>query len=409
MKLHQVTIDSIHVGRPLPFNIVDKNGVLLARKSFIFQTKSDLVDIVNRGGGIYMDGVDSEALRRAYMEELQKLLHEDKSLGEIADSKMTTDLLNKRPITSQGRIDWIDLQVQANYMLRDKNAMSFFDRLEQIDAVLQDQLRHNPDGTLFALIHLSSTETQRYSASHGMLVSVMCALASKEVLKWPLPVEDLLRKAALTMNIGMTDLQDKLAVQKEPPSEVQRAAINSHAQDSVKVLTGHGVTDAVWLETVLNHHAPAPGPLRSKTPAQRLSRLIQRADMFAARLAPRASRTPISPAAAMQACYFDENKQVDETGSALIKAVGIYQPGAFVRLINQEIAVVLQRGANTTTPRVAVVVNRSGLPTVEPTIRDTALKDYRIAASISHRDVRVQINLEKMLPLTQGNPSDRPW
>ena len=68
-----------------------------------------------------------------------------------------------------------------------------------------------------------------------------------------------------------------------------------------------------------------------------------------------------------------------------------------------------RRGANTNTPRVAVVVNRSGMPTVEPTIRDTTLKDYRITASVPHRDVRVQINLEKLLPLTLGTNSDRPW
>jgi ribosomal protein S16 len=160
---------------------------------------------------------------------------------------------------------------------------------------------------------------------------------------------------------------------------------------------------------VREHHTQTPGPLRAKTPAQRLARLIQRADMFAARLAPRVSRAPISPAAAMQACYFDENKEVDEAGAALIKAVGIYQPGSFVKLATEEVAVVIRRGANTSTPRVAVLVNRSGMPTVEPTIRDTALKDYRITASVAHRDVRVQINLEKMLPLTLGTASDRPW
>jgi ribosomal protein S16 len=131
--------------------------------------------------------------------------------------------------------------------------------------------------------------------------------------------------------------------------------------------------------------------------------------MFAAQLAPRASRLPIAPAAAMQACYFDEDKQVDEAGAALIKAVGIYQPGTFVRLATDEVAVVIKRGANTTTPRVAVLVNRSGMPTVEPTIRETSLRDHRIVASVAHRDVKVTINLEKLLPLTATPSSERPW
>ena len=138
-----------------------------------------------------------------------------------------------------------------------------------------------------------------------------------------------------------------------------------------------------------------------------MARLIQRADMFAARLAPRASRVPTSPAAAMQACYFDENRQVDEAGAALIKAVGIYSPGSFVRLSTNEVAIVIQRGVNTTTPKVAVLINREGIPTSEPIIRDTSQRDYRIVASVPHREVKVQIHLPRLLPLTVTG--DRLW
>jgi HD-GYP domain-containing protein (c-di-GMP phosphodiesterase class II) len=234
-------------------------------------------------------------------------------------------------------------------------------------------------------------------------------LAARDVLNWPPQDQALVAQAALTMNIGMTDLQDRLALQAEPLSAAQRTAINGHAEASAAVLRGMGVGDADWLEVVRTHHTQAPGPLNGRSRAQRVARLIQRADMFAARLAPRAGRTPIAPAAAMQACYFDENKAIDEAGAALIKAVGIHQPGSFVRLATDEIAVVIKRGANTTTPRVAVLVNRAGLATVEPTIRETSVRDHRIVASVPHRDVKVQVNLERLLPLTAGVSSDRPW
>lgn len=111
----------------------------------------------------------------------------------------------------------------------------------------------------------------------------------------------------------------------------------------------------------------------------------------------------------MQACYFDENRQVDEAGAALIKAIGIYQPGTFVRLATDEIAVVVKRGMNTSTPRVAVLVSRSGMPTMEPIVRETSTRDYRIVASVPHREMKVQINLERLLPLTAAPASDRPW
>ena len=101
----------------------------------------------------------------------------------------------------------------------------------------------------------------------------------------------------------------------------------------------------------------------------------------------------------MQASYFDENRQVDEAGAALIKAVGIYTPGSFVRLATQEIAVVVRRGRNTTTPRVAVIINREGMPTVEPLVRDTVQREYAIVASVPHREVRVQLNVPRLLEL----------
>ena len=103
----------------------------------------------------------------------------------------------------------------------------------------------------------------------------------------------------------------------------------------------------------------------------------------------------------MQACYFDENRQIDAAGAALIKTVGIYSPGSLVRLSTNEIAVVTQRGSNTTTPKVAVLINRNGMPTGELIVRDTSQRDYKIVASVPHREVKVQISLERLLPLTK--------
>ncbi|MDE2417104.1 MAG: phosphohydrolase [Burkholderiales bacterium] len=408
MNLVPVSLDSIRIGQPLPFPLVDQDGVLLAKKSYVVESRAHLEDIAGRGRGIFIDVADSEVLHRAYVDQLQTLVRSEKPLGEIAGIKMSADAARKR-VAEDSRIDWLDLQVQTNYLLRDTNPESFQSRLERIDQVLSEQTRRNPDGTLFALIHLSATETQRYSATHAMLVSVMCAMASHEVLNWPDIVETTLRKTALTMNLCMTDLQDRLALQVEPPTAAQKAIIDHHAQASSELLRALGVGDPVWIQAVRDHHRLAPGPLREKNPAQRLARLVQRADMFAARLAPRASRAPISPAAAMQACYFDENHQVDEAGAALIKAVGIYQPGSFVRLATDEIAVVIKRGMNTSTPKVAVVVNRTGMPTGEPIIRDSAAREHRILASVPHREVKVKINLDRMLPLTVASASDRPW
>lgn len=410
MNLVTVSIESVRIGHPLPFSLRDAGGVMLAARGYIIRSRADLDQIVAQRGDLYVDVAESEAHHRAYVGKLYDLVRKEKPLGKIADAQISSDDLDPiHDTVDTGEPDWLDLQAQTHAMLRDSNPISFGARLNKLQARLNRHSRANPDGTLFALIHLSATEMRLYSATHAMLVSVMCTLAAREVLKWPDEQEATLGKAALTMNISMTELQDRLTQQKEPPNPDQRSQIDEHAAESVKHLEQLGIDDTGWLEAVMHHHINTPGSLSGRTAGQRMARLIQRADMFAAQLAPRTGRVPMAPATAMQACYFDENKKPDEAGAALVKATGIYSPGSFVRLTNNEIAVVIKRGSNTTTPRVAVLINRNGMPIAEMSVRDTSQNEFRIIASVPHRDVKVKINLERLMALSKSLAADRPW
>lgn len=411
MNLVAINIESIRIGSPLPFPLMGKDGTLLARKSYVIPSRRDLDEISQRSGGLYINVTDSAVHlhHRAYVDHLYGLVRDDKTLGKIAETQISNDVLTERPTEQDERMDWLDMQAITNALLRVADPVSFRDRLDRLHQQLVQHAQRNPDGTLFALIYLSAAEVRMYSATHAMLVSVMCMLAAKDVLGWTPQEQKQVGLAALTMNYGMTDLQDKLAQQIDPPTLAQRQHIRDHAHTAARQLAACGIQDPVWLQAVERHHSAPAGGFAGRNVADKLARLVMRADMFAARLSPRASRSSISPAAAMQACYFDENQAIDEAGAALIKAVGIYQPGSFVRLTTNEVAVVIQRGRNTTTPRVAVLLNRSGVPTVEPAIRDTSMREYRVVSSVAHKDVKVQINLERLLPLTALPKSDRPW
>jgi len=410
MNLVPINIDAILVGQPLPCALRAENGMLLASKGFLVDSKASLELMVGTRSQIYIDESQTDNFRRGYFNRLNNLVLEDRSLGQIAETQISP-YDAKRTVTADvsDEPNWVELQTQAHVVLRDNNADTFLPRLDRLQSVLNSYIQSNPDGTLFALIHQAGSEIRQYAASHALLVAAMCSLAAQEVLKWPPLHLKALRVAALTMNIGMTELQDRLANQKEPPTSVQLQRINSHAAQSVDLLQQMGVTDALWLEAVLNHSAKVPGRLAERSDGQRLARLIQRADMFAAQLSPRANRAPQPPSAAMQSCYFDENRQIDEAGAALIKAVGIYSPGTYVRLSNQEIAVVIKRGHNTTMPRVAVLINRQGMPTGEPILRDTSLADFRILSSIAFRDVRATHSLDRLMALTRQASPERRW
>lgn len=399
MKLIAIETDSLELGAPLPFSLRGANGVLLASKGYVINTMEEMKELEARGLRLY---VEQDAYRN-YAAQLQKMVLEGKSLGEIAAIK----LMNARepgvstaaPAAVQEELDWPALQLRATQVLRSAQQAGFAERFY----ALHDQLAHHcdssPDATLLALIYLSANETRTYSATHAMLVCCVCRLVTREILHWSQEHQRQIGLAALGMNISITQLQDQLAEQVAPLTAQQIAMVDVHADRSVAMLEEQGITDPVCMEAIRYHHHRIPGPLGVRSPAQQMGRLIQRADIFGARIAPRATRAPMPVTSAMQGSYYDEEQQMDEAGAALVKALGIYPPGAFVRLASQEVAIVLRRGKSASTPEVAVVVNRDGMPTGVPSTRDTAQAAWKIAAPVAHRDVRVHIPLERLLAL----------
>ena len=399
MNLVPLSIDSIHFGQPLPFVLRGADGALLAQKGFIIRNRADLNTLLARGVQLYVDTDESGESHRAYLAGLQRMLIADTNLGEIATMKMSAAESAARERTDTGPADWPELQERATQLLRAPQAGDFGTRFQALHEELARHTTQSPDATVLALVYLSAQETRLYSATHAMLVSCVCMLTAREVLNWPEAKVLTLGRAALSMNLAMTELQDQLVQQAHPLTATQIAAVENHATRSEALLRQLAVADPVWLEAVRCHHHRLPGPLNDKTEAQQMARLIQRADIFAARLAPRVTRWPMPVTAAMQASYYDEEQHVDAAGAAIVKALGIYPPGAFVRLATQEIAVVLKRGPSATTPRVAVVMNRSGMPTGELIPRNTAQPSCKITGPVAHKDVRVQIPVTRLIAM----------
>ena len=399
MNLVALNIKSIQLGHPLSFVLRGADGALLAQKGYVIRTHAELESLEARGLKLCVDTDESGESHRAYLAQLQKMLLSDTSLGQIAAMQIQAGPQSGRERGGKYVPDWPQLQLRATQLLRAPMAGDFEGRFQALHGELNRNCEQAPDATLLALIYLSAQETRMYSATHAMLVSCVCMVVARELLRWPDAQVLQLGSAALTMNIAMTELQDQLAQQSQPLTAQQIVAVEDHASRSEQLLRRLGVADPVWLEAVLCHHHRFPGPLAKKSEAQQMARLLQRADVFGARLAPRVVRSPMPVTAAMQASYYDEEHQVDEAGAALVKTLGVYPPGAFVRLATQEVAVVLRRGATATTPRVAVVMNRGGMPTGEMIPRDTSQTAWKIAGVVAYRDVRVQLPLDRLLAL----------
>ncbi len=396
--VHPLPPEALRLGAPLPFALRDANGALIAARGVVIRTEAQLQALSSRE--LFLDDTDNENLARAVAGKVDSMVRRNALLGQIAQAKPDGAPAAGSARRLEGPIDnWSSLQTRASVLLHDAPGADFALRLVALQADALELLDRDTDLALLILIQGTTNESRNYSVGHALLVAVICELAARNLVAWPAAWREPLRCAALTMNMAMTALQDALALQEASPMPQQRALIDSHAALAAQRLRDCGVADDLWIDAVAQHHATRAGKLAELHDAAQLARLIQRADIFAARLSRRRTRHALSGMAAAKATYLDENQQADEAGAAIIKATGIYPPGSFVRLVNGEIAVVLRRGRLANEPMVASVISAAGLPLGEPARRDTRSTRYAVAAGVAPQDVRLRLNLEKLLSL----------
>lgn len=396
--LHPLPPEALRLGTALPFALRDAGGNLIAARGAVIRTEAQLRALASRP--LFLDDTDSENLARAVAGKVDSMLRQNAPLGQIAQA--TPDgATGAGPVRRlQDPISaWSSLQTRARALLHQAPAGDFEPRLAALQAEMLDLLDRDTDVGLLILIQGTASESRNYSVGHALLVAAVCDLAARHLVAWPAAWRQPLRCAALTMNIAMTALQDALALQEAAPTPQQRALIDRHAALAAERLRASGVGDELWLDAVAQHHATRPGRLADLPAAAQLARLIQRADIFAARLSRRRTRQALSGMAAAKATYLDENRQADEAGAAIVKATGIHPPGSFVRLASGEVAVVLRRGRLANEPVVASVISAAGMPLCEPARRDTRIARHAVAAGVAPQDVRLRLNLEQLSSL----------
>lgn len=101
-------------------------------------------------------------------------------------------------------------------------------------------------------------------------------------------------KAAMTMNLGMIEVQDKLNSFGNELTPALQAAIQAHPKKSVDLLRQLGIDDPLWLEMVLQHHESEDGSgyPQKLTGAEILrgAKIISMADRYTARISKRDTR-----------------------------------------------------------------------------------------------------------------------
>lgn len=286
---------------------------------------------------------------------------------------------------------WHGVHARLARLLRQPGEPTFPAELDAACEVVLQAVDATPEASLFEVIH--GEEIAGYAVAHSLQTAFVAALAAQR-LGWSLRERQVLVRAALTMNIAMLDLQDTLVRQATPPTLKQRQEIDHHPERGRALLEAAGVTDAEVLHTVAHHHVTLGG---HALPADRsgispLACLVHYADVYLAKLSPRATRAAIAVNVAARELQSSAGGSANPYVGAIVQAVGIYPPGTFVKLRNGDTAVVLRRGQAADTPLVSSLLREDGTPYLMTQSTDTTGPDHKVVAALPRGQVMLRLN-----------------
>jgi HD-GYP domain-containing protein (c-di-GMP phosphodiesterase class II) len=386
MQLLALVQGQVRLGEPLPWGVRDAVGNLLLARGQVMNSAAQIEQLLERGAT-----VDIEELRAVAEAEAARLA-----------------AASARPPTLFGQ--WEQALWQLDRLLRSANGaapqpaaegeLPFVERVDALARQIMALTLRDPDIAIYLTVRQDPKRLTIYALAHSVHCAMVSLLMARR-LAWDASRTLTLVRAALTMNIGILDLQGRMAAQSGAPSTEQMDQIRVHPAQAVELLTAAGVNDALWLETVAQHHERPDG---SGYPAGlrevgELASVLRHIDVFMAKLAPRALRKPIGAQLAARQMFQDSGG--GSVPAAIIKEFGIYPPGEYVQLKSGEFGVVVRRGANAGTPQVACVTDRKGAPSVTTRVCDTAVAEFAIASLPADKTLAHRVPPERLYGLQE--------
>jgi len=355
-KLIALRATDLIIGQPLQWPIYDSNGTFLVKKGFIIQNANQIDRLIARG----VFGMESEVLSEI-PPDLK--IHIEKP-QDFSPFKLLED------VTSQLAITLIN---------SDDDESSF---TEQIMVLVKDIQRACERDTHAAIASLFVLEGDSYPIKHSVDVAVLSEIMAKSSAISITERQSIIA-AALTMNISMLGLQEKLYRQETPLTPEQKQLLQEHPRQAVMMLRKAKVEDRLWLQCVLAHHETiiGTGYPNKLTGDQypRVTQFIALADRYCAQLSPRSYRDPLLHKGILRDIFLDKGQTVEPDIAALfIKELGFYPPGLLVQLVNSEIGVVTKRGERPDSPFVHVCARPRVGNYSHPLVRNTTMDEYKI-------------------------------
>jgi hypothetical protein len=400
MRLIPFSGEHLRLDATLPFGVRDASGRLLLPAGARIDGEFRLRAL--RGQSLFADEAEAQQWHRRLGAAIGTKLRQNAPLGQIAQVLPGTAAPGAAAEPAVGDA-WAALAVALDATLRAApEGVDWITRLRALAGRTLALARRRTDASMFHLLNLAVDPQPRYCAHHALTVALIADEAARG-LGWDEPLRETLARAALAMNVAIVSVQDALALGAQRPTPVQRKAIDDHAALGAAWLTAGGADDPVWCETVrLHHRADDAGHAGEPAePVHRLARLLQRVDVFAARISARRSRPPLSPLLAARNSCLGPDGAPDALGAALLRATGLYPPGTAVELASGERGLVVARGPQANLPRVASLVGASGLALGEPVLRDTVESRHAVRAVLPPGALKVRPDPDRLLAMSR--------
>jgi len=364
----------IVLGQPLPFSVRDAERMLLLAKGQVIADNAQLNALLQRGALVEVSELTEAmkpARRESQAERLARLPAEwERGLQDVRKA------LSAPP----------ERLVEA---------------LDGATELMLSLIHCSPDMALAHIVRQPDNAGGHYGVSHSMHAATACHAAAR-FLGWSADDQRRAFQAALTMNLGMLDLQARLSSQTTPLTPMQREAIHEHPLRGVQMLEAAGVTDPDWLDAVLHHHEVPDGsgyPM-GLTEVGELAEMLRYADIYTARLSSRASRPAMSAQQAGRELH--QVAARSPLAAALIKAFGIFPPGSLVRLASGEVGLVVRNGDKAHRPMVTALTNAAGEPRQLPVMRDSSRDEHAVVALLPAHAAPIRLSDERVAALITG-------
>jgi len=366
MKLIPLTDVSqlLYAGVTLPWGVRDGNGALLLARGHLVPDERSLAALLERG--VFVDAAEATA-------------HSGKA------NAPKENLSNR----------WNSLESRLGTLLRSPTEQYFLQRVNDAIGHIAAYADGNVDILIFLIMRHDHSRMLNYGIAHSLHAAALTSLLTRK-LGWHEERRQSAIGAALTMNISMLELQGQLANRGVRPVPSEMKLIKEHPVKSADLLRQAGLDDDEWLQAIEQHHEETGGtgyPLQVTQPTE-LARLLLFVDRFTAKHSPRAGRKPL-PAQQAARDLFTQSKG-DQLAALVIKELGIYPPGCYVKLASGETAIVTQRGATANAPLVAAITNRHGDQLSHPVRRDTSTPGFAVVSSVNENSVMVRLPVDML-------------